>query len=129
MSEDPFETIFPGPDKPRGKVTLSSHADAVLRNEVVVRAEQEIPATTDAAARTIAAWIPVTRHALVDAAFAPRLLEGAFDRWLRPWRFPDPNPMPTFVPFPRVDRLTQRAKALRRRVADWRHRVDEEDEW
>lgn len=60
--------------------------------------------------------VPVTQQLLADAG--PPLTElwrqaihsalEPVDRWLHPWRYPDPNPMPTFTLFPRAARLAAR---------------------
>jgi hypothetical protein len=72
-----------------------------------------------------AAWLlPLSREFARDAApvgaVVNDLLARSVDRWLRPWRYPDPNPFPTIVLFPRLARL-----------ATWFHRVTakREDDW
>lgn len=68
-----------------------------------------------------AGWVPVSKAMLEDGAAMRGALEHAFDRHLRPWKFPDRNPMPTFT-FG-FDRWTQRARTLRALPSEVRRRV------
>jgi len=79
--------------------------------------------TPDEPVIKVGAYLPVSRELLDDAHSLSDALDVAFDRWLRPWRYPDPNPMPHIVPFPRLERIAQRVNNIRQRD------ISEEDEW
>lgn len=55
------------------------------------------------------AWYPLDSAFLLDNGWtAPSLDDSVLrtaDRYLRPWRYPDPNPMPELVLFPRPHKV------------------------
>lgn len=71
--------------------------------------------TDDVDIRKMAAWLPVTPEMVADAASLRPRIDQAFDRWANPWKYPDHNPLPEFVPFPILARLEA---WLRRREHD-----------
>lgn len=90
MSDHPF------PDLP-GEWSTQVGED-YLSGSHVVRIRQDL------GARKVAAYIPITAEMVADMEIGHRLWEDLTDRWFRPWRYPDRNPMPTIVLFPRLDR-------------------------
>ena len=68
--------------------------------------------------RKIAAWVPVSKVIATDAALTRSMVDELFDRWSHPWKYPDRNPLPDFVPFPLLARLEA-----------WLRRDNDEDDW
>jgi hypothetical protein len=56
-------------------------------------------------ARKLAGYLPVTDELMADAGAVAQAVTAGLDRLLNPWRYPDPNPMPMLVLFPRLERL------------------------
>lgn len=87
-----------------GKVTLhfsDQHADFFTRNQIVVVAEHDLgPRFRRYVAQTV-----VHREVLADSPQLRDVIERILLRRLTPWLDPDRNPMPHFVPFPRLARL------------------------
>lgn len=46
--------------------------------------------------RRLAAYVKVTDEMLGDSRLTAVALDAVFDKTFRPWRYPDPNPMPEF---------------------------------
>lgn len=49
--------------------------------------------------------IPASASLFEESKAIGKVLDGFRDRWLRPWLFPDRNPMPHFVFWPLLDEL------------------------
>lgn len=76
----------------------------LFNNTTAVRITQQLTA------RKLAGHVVVTDEMLADRDILALALEAMFDRQFRPWRFPDRNPMPRFVLFPRLDAIARRIK-------------------
>jgi hypothetical protein len=79
--------------------------------------------------------VPITDELMADmqafhpaagptAALIDQLLLERLHRWLEPWEYPDPNPMPALVLFPRLERLHARWRHMRQHQGQ-----QEEGEW
>ncbi len=55
-------------------------------------------------------YLPVSGEVLTGFEDMSRVMQRMSDRWLRPWLFPDPNPMPEFDLFPQAAAVTRRAR-------------------
>lgn len=88
-----------------GEVRIEQHSDFMHGLEMVQITHRLQPTVK------YAGHILVTRSVLEDAVVLQDLLELAVDRRLRPWKFPDRNPMPYIDLFPR---LTRAARSLKR---------------
>jgi hypothetical protein len=88
----------------------SGHADYWTGSPLstVVLAEHRLSPVTK-----YAGWIRVSNEMLDDAPAIRQVVAGAFDRHLRPWRYPDRNPWPTITPLPWLARLAAWIKARR----------------
>jgi hypothetical protein len=64
--------------------------------------------------RRLAAYVKVTDEMLADSRLTAVALEAVFDKTFRPWRYPDPNPMPQFVLFPWLHALQRRLRRKRK---------------
>jgi hypothetical protein len=93
-----------------GEVTLRNarhHVDYWTAGSDVVLVEQRIEPGVK-----YAAWCQVSTQVMQDAKALSAVVDRAIDRWLRPWKYADPCPLPTFDLFPRLSRL---ARWVRRR--------------
>ena len=70
---------------------------------------------------------------LADAEAARAFYDTVSDMAFRPWKFPDRNPVPKIVLFPRLARWQTRIAEARTRLAFaadvLRHGVPEQDDW
>lgn len=66
----------------------------------------------------LSAMIPTTREILAGAALGREVIEEAWDRFLRPWRYPDPPALRTVDPLPELTSVAHRWRALRDRLSD-----------
>jgi hypothetical protein len=64
-------------------------------------------------ARKVAGYVPMTEELRAEGAQAVAMWQRMYDRLaedldrqVRPWLYPDPNPMPVLVPFPWLARIT-----------------------
>jgi hypothetical protein len=77
------------------------------------------------------AFVPVSRELLNGPSVDEIIMDG-FVKYFRPWDTPDPNPMPTFTPFPRMQRTIDDTRS---RIHDIRVAVataidpTEDDDW
>lgn len=81
----------------------------------LTRSMTAIRVTQNLGERTLVAYVPVTDELLNDAALIATALDAIFDKTFRPWRYPDPNPMPEFALFPRVAAAQRALRRLRRK--------------
>jgi hypothetical protein len=74
----------------------------------------------------VAGILPISGELARDVGLsgAVQLIEGGLHRVFVPWEYPDHNPFPTLVPFPRIARL-QNWWNSRRHGDDY----DEDDTW
>lgn len=106
---------FPSFDLP-GKVTVTLSDPGFTPDALVAVVEQELVGPVK-----YAAWVPMSREVVADQAMFRAALDRGIDRWLRPWRYPDRNPIPRLVPLPLLEAAMQvpvRARAVRRRLHD-----------
>lgn len=94
-----------------GRVTVRTseeHASYFTQNRVVVLVEHDL------GTHAMAGWVSVTRTMLVDMDPEPlaSFIGSAVDRHLRPWKHPDPSPLPRFHLFPFLSRLRARSLAI-----------------
>lgn len=72
-----------------------AHIDAWVRNLLVILVEQNLGMAR------YAGWVSLSREALADPCMRTYAMQRAVDA-LRPWRRPDPTPIPSLDLFPRV---------------------------
>lgn len=99
-------------------VTVATHRNW-FNNTTAVRITQQLDA------RKLAGHVVVTDEMLADSRITAVTLEAVFDKTFRPWRYPDRNPMPQFVLYPRLDAMQRALRQLRRKVTEWRTRNDD----
>lgn len=94
-------------------------AEDPYRDLTAVRVTQQL------VTHKLAAHVCVPTELLADSAIPiQQLLADQFDRVLRPWRYPDRNPMPVIDLFPR---LTTAKRWLTRHLE--RYRRNRKDQW
>ncbi len=96
----------------------------------VLHVRQDFAGTSDERSQ-LHAHLAIPDELLADSGVSvAAMLEGMLDRTFRPWRYPDPNPMPTLVLFPRVAQLERRWYRLEGTKDRLGHRLDEiGDSW
>jgi hypothetical protein len=96
----------PFPDLPGIRMEIGHD---LLGDAEVVKVEQRFRD-----ARKVAAIVPMPSEAVRDLGrfSIARYLEATTHRVFCPWEYPDRNPMPWLVPFPRLEWLARAAEAL-----------------
>src|SRR5215216_923514 len=110
MSEDASHLF---PDLP-GRFTMErSNTSSLPYSGTAVRVVGDYGPTAPTTIRKTAAMVMVTDELLDDGPAVSAVLQHVADRWFRPWKYPDRNPMPVMDLFPR---LTTAEMVLRQTV-------------
>lgn len=119
---DTLRSMFPPPDPGPGWIPAAMTAPAPGLTMVGPPTFWGVPVQVDhlladhqaraadqwAGQRLTAHWLDVSTELARDTAPILSMIEDAIDRRCRPWRYPDPNPMPRLLLFPRLARLHRR---------------------
>jgi hypothetical protein len=99
-------STFPFPDLPGIRMDIGHD---LLGDAEVVKVEQRFRD-----AQKVAAIVPMPSEMVRDLGrfSIARYLEAATHQVFCPWEYPDRNPMPRLVPFPRLARLARAAEAM-----------------